>query len=420
VGSKIKSSLFFNERKVFQKKLQEIRTCIQSYTKKHGTDILTVLTMNENGMNVSIHPAEEEVAFFLKDGYIVCSAKTSNAGPGYHAYIIDMLETIEADCNFKWDWSNNKLGFCDETGFQKHKDFPYLQLVMKNHLFSLAKYLCSLDKEEFFQLSLPTDLLLEPRKEKTRDFAASPLGFYKRGFFAEIAAAEPSTIDAYAKTFFPWWNADLDAIFWKNAGLVLMWIEVKWQSPEEREDPVYHLLLNTLYCFDKAHHLDPTIKLPTSEIEEIKSLLQMEENYTPKPNLIGFYRYNTRKVFSKNWSIVVPGYFYESVEESDRSATTFFHSSKAIYCSSYIGPSNETPGFPDEKEKRSETFHFQEGEMQGRAFLDKESPSEEDTIILNCYVAVPGSFCNVVIAFTDLNALGWAINTFKSIKRIAE
>ena len=47
------------------------------------------------GLDVTFHPAAEPVEFRLDEGEgLTASAKTSTVGPGYHAMLVELMETI--------------------------------------------------------------------------------------------------------------------------------------------------------------------------------------------------------------------------------------------------------------------------------------------------------------------------------------
>lgn len=80
-------------------------------------------TIELNCMNVELHPAEEPVEFTIDNGTLKFSAKTNSAGPGYHAYLVDTLETVERQLGLTWNWSDGSDDMGDETSFHSTRDF---------------------------------------------------------------------------------------------------------------------------------------------------------------------------------------------------------------------------------------------------------------------------------------------------------
>lgn len=416
VGMKPKSKLFFRPVESFQNILERIRSCLQSHLNDQGIDFISELTIGQNCMQVSIHPAEEMIKFSVESDYLICSAKTSSAGPGYHSFVISILETIENKCNFKWIWNDDEKGFCDEAGYYDHRNFLELQNSMCRYLCELSSHLSgSEDTRGDYYVSLNKDHLFQHNS-----FAISPMGFWEKKFFDDIALLEPSQIHAQAEQFFPWWNKDLDGSFWRNVGLVKMWTEIKWQPPMENGDTTHLLLNHTLRCFNKAIELsrDQDIQLPLEEIGEIQTLLESEDYFTPKQGNIGFHRLNLPRPLMGKWTIQLPGYFYEVMEENERSVK-YFHSDKSVRSSSFADPTGKIPVFPDDKELEKDilkTFSFERDAIVGTAILITAPKSEGGYPILICHVAAPGTLSTTIIAIDEMKNLNWAEETFKSIR----
>src|SRR5919106_5948224 len=68
---------------------------------------------------VSLHPAEEEVEFLPDEKGPVVSARTVGAGPGYHQWLVQLLEKAGAACSVTWRSTGeaNDSEFLDETGY---------------------------------------------------------------------------------------------------------------------------------------------------------------------------------------------------------------------------------------------------------------------------------------------------------------
>lgn len=365
-------------------------------------------------MNVSLHPAEEDLVFFFKSDYLVCSAKTSSAGPGYHAFTVDLLEDIERKGILKWDWHNEKEGSLDETGYHEHRNFDDLQNSMCGHLRALSNLTSSGHTKEKYRISLPMSLHID------QDFfAATPMGFLEKGFFDEITLLNNSQIHKHAEHFFSWWHPELDALFWRNVGLVQIWTKIKWQPPIEKNDNTHHLLLSTLKCFDHARKIDPDIiGLPLEEIKEIETLLSTNDYYIPKPGKIGFYRNNMLLPLTGKWSISLPGYFYESTEET-QDFVKYFHQNQSVSGYSWSGSPDEVPDFPHDEEveqNKLESFSFENDGLIGQATLINAPETEDSYPVLVCHVAALGSICSVIIEIDDIKDLDWAVSSFKSIR----
>ena len=58
------------------------------------------------GVEFLLHPAEEPFELRVEGDQLFAQGKTSSAGPGYHAFLIDWLERIAAEEGFTWTWTD--------------------------------------------------------------------------------------------------------------------------------------------------------------------------------------------------------------------------------------------------------------------------------------------------------------------------
>ncbi len=279
-----------------------------------------LLHVEEEGgvLYVQLHPAEEPVEFILDGGMIVAAAKTSSAGPGYHAWLVDLLEEVGRRVDVPWNWADQGNGEGDGTGFHDSYDFTSLQASMADWLVELARsVLIKGDHAEHpIALSLPVgDMVLGDA------FAVSGTGSWSREWFESITGSDDAVRLQAADAFFPAWHPRDDARYWRGCGLALCWYPMRWVQPADlTEETLYKAALG---CFAKAHEMNPTIDLPEPEIREIWSLLAREgADRPPAPNGIGFRRGVMLRELPGGWSAHVPGYF--ATEHRDDGATTVF------------------------------------------------------------------------------------------------
>ncbi len=374
------------------------------------------------GLDVTFHPAAEPVEFRLDEGEgLTASAKTSTVGPGYHAMLVELMETIGPAAGIDWNWSDQGDGEGDETGYRESRDFGALQAEMLTWLKGLGKVL--LQEEGNFALSMPLHYGLV-----TEQFAYSPLGFWEREWFEALAIAEGERAESLAATFFPWWNHPADAAYWRDCGLVLAWIDLPWTPPlDEAEQRLYEL---TVDCFFRARKLDPDIGLPMTEIEEIRELL-VEENepLPPRPEGIGFRRGLRRFLFGDGWSLELPGHFRERRDKDD---DLFVDGIRVVRCTSLAinsaGPDGKSAhDYVREMELdtkgQSHCDAFQEGALLGwgnearsdrgdywtfQACIGKDRDNPQPICFLTFSYDVPAR---------DRN---WAVQAFKSVQHQAD
>src|SRR5262245_10459837 len=160
---------------------------------------LARITVDEQGVDARLHPAEEPVEFRLDEsGMLVASAKTSSAGPGYHAFLVDLLDGLGKKHGLIWIWDDAEKEFLDETGYASSRDFPSLQEEMAQFLRHLAGMLMRKDAGNRYALSMPLDFRLVGDY-----FAVSTLGFWDRSWFESAAAASNQVMSNNASGFFP-------------------------------------------------------------------------------------------------------------------------------------------------------------------------------------------------------------------------
>ena len=415
VGMKPQKRFFFSKSESFASIIERIALAAGDYLKEKNLARIAHITVDQDAMAIGIHPAEEDMYFHVASDHLVCEAKTSSAGPGYHAFVVDLLTEIEKRCHFKWDWDNETLGFGDETGYDAHRDFEMLQDAMLSYFQGLCNLLANQDDSKSLSLSLPMNFGIEHTY-----FAISPMGTWEKAFF-KSALEDASLLHDKAEVFFPWWHRAQDALFWKNVGLVKMWTQVKWHPAYLEGDEDEQLLTTTLECFEKARHLSHnTIPLPEEEIEEMRALRTGTHCPIPNPDLMGFYRLNCRTPLTGRWSIVIPGYFYNASEEGD-SCVTWSHIGKSVFSSSHIMEPGVIPPFMKDEELGDpvRVFNFEKDTCIGMAELRYAPASEGGYPMLICQVAAPGSMSMTHIAVDTEEDIEWAVGAFKSIEPLA-
>jgi hypothetical protein len=259
-------------------------------------------------LSLNLFPSEEDVEFSLTGDRIVCSAKTSTAGPGYHAYLIDLLDELQRAEGLSWDESIEDSQ--DETGFRAARDFGRLQASMAEWLRFLVRHVIE-NMSDFnppILLGMPIGFM--PR---TTAFAASPMGEWSREWLTEVAAAEGDRLLALASQYFCWWERGVSARNLRSFGLVQCWMDIRWTAPQDATER--RLLESALASFDAAARLDPTLEVPAAA-DELRALLARRSALAePAPTGVGFRRRPMARDLSGNWTVDLPGYFDSALED---------------------------------------------------------------------------------------------------------
>ena len=167
---------------------------------------------------LKLHPAAEpvEVAVTGK-GRLLVSAKTSSAGPGYHAYLCDLLKRLGKSLRVTWDPPEEEGD--EGTRYFHAGDRAALEGEMLEWLGDIAATV----QENvgrgggWYSVSMPLGHHYE-----TGGQVVTPLGFRGAAWFAAVAADPRKGID-----IFPWWDEGLGAAYLLKRALCLMWAEVR-------------------------------------------------------------------------------------------------------------------------------------------------------------------------------------------------
>lgn len=276
---------------------------------------------------VTLHPAEEPVRFFLDvGGALVCAARTSTAGPGYHAHLVEWLEALGRRLRMTWRLDGASDG--DETGYWDHRDFARLQGAHADWLGGLAGAVIEQLQARGGAPSGLTPILVglpegAPLPASSPGGIASGMGYWDRAFFDELAAGDSATRCALAARFFPWWDAERDARFWDGVGRYLAWTEVPWHpATDPKERFLYDIVLD---AFERVRTMDPTRPLPEAEIAELRTLLaDSPDGNPPASDGIGFCRREVDLPLAGSWRVQLPGYFHNRVVDDGKVRKLWF------------------------------------------------------------------------------------------------
>jgi hypothetical protein len=262
---------------------------------------------------VASHPAAPPAEVRLgAAGRLRVSARTSPAGPGYHAHLCGLLQQFAAEFDIDWQADDTH----DPTGYFTAADRPACERAFDRWLqAACAKVLAAPPPAA---VGLPDRHGFPGPGE-----VLTPLGPRPRSWLA-ATAADP----APSRGFFPWWHPGTDAAFYRNRALCRLWSDFPWRPPlTEAEGEMTDQIANDLAT---AYKLDPAGDLPWREWLEVLAAIEGdEEGHTVTPAdeelrervahrafeggadgpPIGYRRGPVRAAIGCGWSIVVPGDF---------------------------------------------------------------------------------------------------------------
>lgn len=278
-----------------------VETVKQWFAEQPSVNPLVLAVDPSRTLFVGLVPYEEELTVQEAQGQLVFSARTSTAGPGYHAYLCKLLRMLGTDLSLSWVTSEES---CDETGYWESGREDQLQFEMKEWLTAVAKMVVERWPEKLdgqISICMPTD----------KQFVAPgaihmPMGIRDREWWTALATTGDGA------EFWPWPDLADTARNAVNQAVVQMWTDVRWRSPQNEAESRTLGSVNQL--LEKARSLDPHIPVPVREWLEVMGLL----NLAPSPDLIeeakaqvgpliGYYRHKVRFHPSKFWSIELPG-----------------------------------------------------------------------------------------------------------------
>lgn len=413
IKGEVSKSLFSFKKKSFE--LSDIQDYLSSHASGLFKDFLS-FDQDEKTLNVTLHPCEEPVYFELSNDIIVCSAKTNSVGPGYHAYLIEMIEKLGKELGIKWSWDlvEGEEYYEDETNYYKQRNFDQLQVEMLRWLRALCR---SYDDEGGRQVmvSLPMGF---PRMK--RDFfAVSAIQIWDKEWFEKVAYLEPDDLKWAGKEFFIWWNQEPDALFYKQTGIALLNVDCPWHFPVDDKEKKSLSIIDQ--CFESARQLDPFIELPEEDWITIKNFLTETETDIPETEY-GYRKHLMTFDLPDNWLIDLPGTMYR---DTDENTLVFYDHIRTVRSLAYNIKKEKTDAeyaetfFDNNKNVGAGTETLYSGtDLAGKAIvyytIDKEADSEY--WILQGVKVKDNRFLLSTICYPTAEHKEWAVQTWNSIR----
>ncbi len=276
------------------------------------------ITHYEDAFEVTVFFAADPILFHFEEDRLEVSVRTSNAGPGYHAYVVNLLKKLEQSSDFCWEPEE----ISDETGYWQSGNFVDVQSAMADWLHSLGSMLMERfgndDGVSNLALGMPLDCL----PAGGGHFAVYSLGALEKQFFSDMLAT--ADMAPFCQRFFLWWNEGLDAEFYLKYALYLIWNNINWLPPAEDDEVM--LFNNALHSLETAWRMDPALPLPLAEWYELAMLGDDEslqetlrdefsgiEKLTPS---MGHLRGKMTMLIGGVWNITVPGQMHKSMDNN--------------------------------------------------------------------------------------------------------
>ncbi len=378
---------------------------------------LAVFEVADARLAVQFHPAEFPVEFAEAADHLTCSAATSHAGPGYHAFLVDLLETLRESCDAQWNWGDTR-GSGDETGFAQHRDFSALRQHMWREFLREVRASARYQQLVEQPLSLPMPVDFEVYR---LDHVTTVDGFRPRRWLEAASQTSAEDADVWGPECFPWWQRERDARFWERCARILCWTRVPWHVPQDPDvRRLYELVLD---LFSRARELDPEIALPDQEIRELRQLLASPsgELAAPDSNPMGYLRRPVRWHLPLGWSLVLPGYYYREsrLESPIRHVFSFEH--RSVTLGEFPRSGQEPNAILQEicevlQADAAETLKISGDGFVGRVFLRELESNRGAPHVYEIAYAAAEVGCIGSISLHDPSDRDWAIRVAKSVR----
>jgi len=391
---------------------------IEHHLRVRCHDLLEGMNVAAGRLTARLHPAAEDVEFVKEGAYLTVDAKTSTAGPGYHAYLCDLVTALGTDLggNFGPFPDEDEESDGDETSYFTSRDRALLEDEMLTWLGGVASTVAEYLSEGStgFMISMSTDATFE-----FDGAVATPLGPRSEDWMETTVRDPRAGID-----IFPCWRSGLGAEHAAGRALVRMWTDVRWREPANDDETA------TLEKIDadlrRAHELDPTLALPWAEWAVILSFLHRDDALARRVReraaglqaTIGYRRRPVRVALTGGWSIRVPGEMASSYDEDGTWCGSM--PGRTIWMSSFTIGDPDAPTrsaaetLPDvtRRGRAVELPPFPEG-YAGRASV---GVGEEGGTQLTVEVARPHRLALFTFVLDDESDLSWARDVAAGIR----
>jgi hypothetical protein len=281
---------------------ERLIACARSWAAERGLCDLFYGAEYETVAWLSFYPAAGGVEFELGPDHVSFGVKTSTAGPGYHAALIDLCDHLQGQLGIEWRWESG----ADQTNYAVDRNFAELYETFLDQVFEFCEFhRDNVRPGETYAINLPEGWMADGY-----DGVATPLGPVPARYFLDVLDV-PDDAEALAKRIFPWWGEAIDEEFWLSALCAILWTEVQWRAARTPWERHVHKAVLTL-----GARLGNAIGAPLRQaLDELSSLSKNGDDFiAPAPEGIGFLRRKRAFFLPGFWRINLPGYYIEQIE----------------------------------------------------------------------------------------------------------
>lgn len=391
---------------------------IEAWFRKHAADeVRRWETFSDDSGSpaalLSLHPGAERVEVFAEpDGNIVFSASTSSVGPGYHAYLCDLIQALGTELGIDWHFPGADDDFGDETGYFESGDQRLLKKAMLDWLGALLGSIAQEPGSHMLCLPLlcgfhaDSEILtqLGPRTRK----------------WARAGSRNP----ALATDIWPWPLIGEGAPQKLGKALTLMWCDVKWRKPWRDEEEA--CLQEVAHLLDAAFKQDRTLKYPWREWLEVLEHLELESPFqgaiqkaarSARGTLCGYRRLDITAQPFQGWTLVVPGRF--ATEYTDNGTTWHaWDETRVVWFSAFRVPSRSNALARARKHQAYALFE-DDGNVVRHATIEFKTGTEngeENYYLLSGEIAAHSHVARLTVTFAHPEQQDWAEGVMRSVQ----
>ena len=357
-------------------------------------------------LDVSLHPAAPGFVMTATDtGRVGVDADTTVVGPGYHRFIVRVLERMGSELAISWSE--------DPAGDRAATERAYLGWLGRALVDARAARAAGRDG---IHLATPAGTRF------TFDGAIATVLGPRDDAWLDSAVGDTRI----ATDITPWWADATDGQSLLNRALCLIWLDVRWRAPALKAEG---LLMDEVHrLLSKAFPLDPTLAYPWRAWAELVGLRGLDDPMSRQvvaraaqaPDAVREigYRRAPVTISHEGWALTIPGSFAERRTPDEwwgggagrgitLAAVPTGSAAGAMGAAAFIQQFGGDLG-PDAIDHRA-------GGVLGRATLTTDTRSGVEVGVLEGYSAVVGSGAAIRIEFDDPADWQWAIDMWRSL-----
>lgn len=267
------------DREKFTDLLQEV--CKEQQLKIEDYDTNVIIDICPEGV----------VNCFYEKEFITLVSQTELAGPGFHAYVVELLEEISKR-------SQLELEILDPTQYAQQRDFETLRhRYFYQWLSDIKAYVHKHQDQNDLCICWHSDY----HPENKEGMIITHMGYYGIENFIN------KETELLAKEFFLWNEKERDGEYYRNCAYHLLWKECffSYSSMNDATDKIASTIISYL---EAANERNPELELPMETYHELCTCIgHMPIQHSADCGSISGYRKSDIYYRFKNWYVKFPG-----------------------------------------------------------------------------------------------------------------